>query len=51
LVSDLCRETLAGIRHLAPEIQILYKPSKEPKGKEEQDFNVVLPFLNEKEKS
>lgn len=54
LVSDLCRETLDGIRYLAPEIQILYKANKELKEKDEKDekdFNVVLPLLSKKEKS
>lgn len=49
--SDLWLETQAGIRYLVPEIQLLYKASKTPKEKDNQDFDHVIPLLSDDKKN
>ena len=46
-IADLWLETQAGIRYLAPEIQLLYKARQMPQEKDDQDFDTVMPFLSD----
>ncbi|HEX2037610.1 MAG TPA: amino acid transporter [Chloroflexota bacterium] len=44
---SLGRRSAAGIPYLAPEVQLLYKAKPHPRPKDEADFRVALPLLDE----
>lgn len=48
-LAKVCLESSAGVKFLCPEVVLLYK-SKNPRAKDEQDFQAVVKYLDAEQK-